>query len=122
MSTCFENFMSDDMSGFRKNHGCHNVLVNFIENIKHSVDNGQIPCAVMTDLSRAFHCLPHRLVIAKMYAYGVSKNACKLIMNYFCGRQQCVKIGNVKREWLEIYKGTPQGSLFGPFMYNIFFK
>ena len=48
------------------------------------------------------------------------QEACMLIANYFQGRMQRVKIGNNKSDWMEISKGCPQGSLFGPLAYNIF--
>ena len=68
----------------------------------------------------AFDCLPHGLLISKLKAYGVCEEACMLIANYFQGRMQRVKISNNKSDWMEISKGCPQGSLFGPLAYNIF--
>jgi hypothetical protein len=44
------------------------------------------------DLSKAFDCLPHKLLINKLDAYGVSESALKLIKNYLSNRKQCVKI------------------------------
>ena len=76
--------------------------------------------SLLTDLSKAFDCLPHRLLIAKLNAYGVSNEACTLVAKYFQERYQRVKIGNTKSEWMEITKGCPQGSLMGPLAYNIY--
>ena len=76
--------------------------------------------SLLTDLSKAFDCLPHRLLIAKLNAYGVSNEACTLVAKYFQERYQRVKMGNTKSEWMEITKGCPQGSLMGPLAYNIF--
>ena len=59
-------------------------------------------------------------MIAKLHAYGFDSNACMLIASYFQDRKQRVKLGNNKSDWLYLHKGAPQGSLFGPFMYNIF--
>ena len=72
------------------------------------------------DLSKAFDCLPHSLIICKLYAYGVSANACKLIASYLYKRKQRVKIDNEHSEWLDISKGVPQGSILGPLIFNIF--
>lgn len=55
-----------------------------------------------------------------MFSYGVNTHACSLVASYFTCRKQRVKIGNIKSEWLNVQKGAPQGSLFGPFSYNIF--
>jgi hypothetical protein len=63
------------------------------------------------DLSKAFDCLPHKLLINKLDAYGVSESVLKLIKNDFSNRKQCVTIGNIMSEWEDIYKGVPQGSI-----------
>ena len=46
--------------------------------------------------------------------------ACSLILSYYFGRKQCVKIGETRSEWLTISKGAAQGSHMGPLCYNIF--
>ena len=74
----------------------------------------------MTDLSKAFDCLPYRLLICKLRAYGLSVNACELLKSYFCERKQRVKLGDKYSDWLGLSKGVPQGSLMGPFIFNIF--
>jgi len=119
LSSDFDNCFSPLLSGFRKNHNCEHVLYNFTENCKSVLDNNEIGCAVLTDLSKAFDCLPHNLLIAKFNAYGLDKSACKLIANYFMDRKQCVKIANSRSAWQLICKGAAQGSLFGPFTFNV---
>lgn len=42
------------------------------------------------------------------------------MLSYFTTRKQRVKLGNVKSEWVDIKKGSAQGSFFGPFCYNVF--
>ena len=74
---------------------------------------------LLTDLSKAFDCLP-RLLICKLRAYGSSVNACELLKSYFCEGKQGVKLGDKYSDWLGLSKGIPQGSLMGPFFFNIF--
>ena len=119
LSTFFDNKFNSCVSGFRKGYSCETVLVNMIESIKRSLDNGNIVCAVLMDLSRAFDCVPHRLLIAKFRAYGLSISACDVITSYLKGRKQRVKIGSNRSEWMHVHKGSAQGSLFGPFSYNV---
>ena len=72
------------------------------------------------DLSKAFDCLPHSLVIAKLRAYGLELPACKLLFSYLRGRKQRVKISNSRSSWAVLTKGVPQGSILGPLFFNIF--
>ena len=72
------------------------------------------------DLSNDFDCLPHKLIINKLDAYGVSESALKLIKNYLSNRKQCVKIDNIMSEWEDIYKCVPQGSILDPVHFKIF--
>ena len=91
-----------------------------VEDIKQHLDDGNVVCALQTDLSHAFDCIPHKLFIFKLYAYGFSISACVLIFNYYYGRKQRVKIGDNTSEWQFVYKGSAQGTIIGPISYNIF--
>ena len=57
------------------------------------------------DLSKAFDCLPHGLIIDKLAAYGLSDSACSLLQSYLSDRKQMVKLGHCKSTFLKIIKG-----------------
>ncbi len=107
------------MSGFRKGHECQGVLVRFSESVKRSLDQDEVAAALLPDLSKAFDCLPHGLLVSKMYAYGLSRTSCRLIATcYLKDRCNRVKMAVVRSDWQILRKGTPQGSVMGPFAYN----
>ena len=76
--------------------------------------------AVLMDLSKAFDCLPHELLIAKLSAYGFEKDTLKFFYSYLKERKQCVCLKGKSSMFLEILAGVPQGSILGPILFNIF--
>ena len=102
----FENILSKYQIGFRKGYYAQHCLITLIEKWKKSVDNGGSFGALMADLSKAFNCLSHELLIAKLDAYGFDNKSLKLIYNYLSNRTQRVKINESFSSWEEILYGV----------------
>ena len=121
MSSFFDDIFSQYQYGFRKGFSTQQCLLALLEKWKMSVDRGKVFGALLTDLSKAFDCLNHDLLTAKLNAYRFSLPALRLIHYYLINRKQRTRIINLYNTWTEIVFGVLQGSILAPPLFNIFF-
>ena len=87
MATHFDNLVSKYQCEFRKWFSSQHWLIVLVEKWKKIRDKGGIFAAILTDLSKAFNCLLHDLLIAKLHAYGFDMASLKLIYTYLSRRK-----------------------------------
>ena len=93
-----------------------------MEEWKENLDKSFIVGAVLTYISKVFDCIPHDLLIAPLSAYSLNSYSLCYIYSYLKDRKQCVQINNEQSKLDTIISSIPQGSIFGPILYNIFFN
>ena len=79
LSAYFENIFDKYLCAFRKGKGCQTVLLRLLEDWRAAFDKNEYVAAVLMDLSKAFDCLPHRILLSKLSAYGLSDEAVLLL-------------------------------------------
>ena len=113
-------FLSTLLCGFRKGFNTQHALIRMLEKWKVSLDNGEDVGAILMDLSKAFDCIKHDLLLAKLYAYGFSRESLSLVHSSLENRQQRVKINGSFSTFKYLALGVPQGSVLGPLFFNIY--
>ena len=107
LSEYLEKYLNSILCGFRKVHSTQHALFKLLQAWQEELDKGGFVGTILMDLSKAYDCLPHDLLVAKLEAYGVGKAALNLISNYLSHRKQRTKIGSSYSDWYEIVRGVP---------------
>ena len=108
-----DKYLSPFISAYRKGYSTQHVLTRLVEEWRERLDNNYIVDAILMDLPKAFDCISHDLIIAKLAAYGLDDTALKLIFSCLKNRKQCVRISNFEN----IITGVPQDSIVGPLLF-----
>ena len=96
------------------------MLIRLIENWKQNLDQSKLVGIVLMDLSKAFDCIPHDLLIAKLNEYGLDKKAVIYIYSYLKERKQSVRINDKYSTYKTSLSGVPQGSILVPILFIVF--
>ena len=115
-----DKYLSPFLFGFRKGFSTQHCLMIMINKWNKAMDQGKFAGSLLTDLSKAFDCLNHELLIAKLEAYGFDNESLEYVYSYLSDRKQRTKINISLSEWANITTGVPQGSILGHLLFNIY--
>ena len=74
----FKDILSDFISAYRKNYSCESALLRLTEDWRAGLDNKELVGVISLDLSKAFDCVSHELLLARLKAYGVAEHGIAL--------------------------------------------
>ena len=115
-----DKMVSSLLSAYRSRYNTQHVLLRLIEQWRACLDYNKVVGGILMDLSKAFDCLPHDLLIAKLEAHGLGRSSLLLLLSYLKDRKQSVKIKGIRSLFQLIKSGVPQGSILGLILFNIF--
>ena len=114
------SLLSDRQSGFRRGYSTQDVLLYVTEKWRRALDSGNLVGAVFLDLSKAFDCVNHNILLSKLAHYGIRSSSLDWVHSYLHGRTQCTIVDGCSSEWATIIAGVPQGSILGPLLFSLY--
>ena len=117
------NLFDTFQSAYRPHHSCETAIVRMQDNILKSMGSHKYVILVLLDLSSAFDSVDHDILMNKLYnkTIGVRGLAYSWVKSYLSSRTQAVEIGEAISQTVHLHCGVPQGSVFGPLLFNIYF-
>ena len=86
------NILPKHQSGFREGCSTTTALIKVVDDIRKAIDERQLTIAALLDLSKAFDCVNHTLLIAKLRSLGFSNAVLLWVENYLSNRFQRVLV------------------------------
>lgn len=124
------NSLNTNQFGFRKKKNTSLAIFKVLKQVWEEINNKKTGVALFLDLSRAFDCVVHKILLSKLEAAGIRGTALTLLESYLSNRSQSTVLEVYNRnsktveqeqsDFQNIVLGVPQGSILGPLLFLVY--
>ena len=112
-----------NQSGYKAKHSCETLLLRVSNDILINLDIANYIIKLLLDLSAAFDTVDHDgLLDLLWFELGFRGEVFRWCAEFLCDRRQAVDIDGQRSSFTENKYGVPQGSVVGPFLFNIYVR
>ena len=110
----------ENQHAYRPQHSTITCLVETIDEVHQALDNKKHAALITLDLSKAFDCLNHNLLLQKLNHLGLDDSSLAWTKSYLENRTQVTKFQHFTSNPTTSHTGVPQGSILGPLFFICF--